>query len=107
MIGSASGESWRARSRVWEGDRRTRARRSGRDVMGVGLLEGLAGRALKWRRPPELMRRMPPLPHTVAEGASTSQGQLTMSDTETTTPQVTGLLHRPKRADARRNYEKL
>src|SRR3954454_7924273 len=58
------------------------------------------------------MRREPPLlKKTIAEGASGLQhcprnGQ--MSDITTTTErQATGLAQRPKRADARRNYEAL
>src|ERR1700710_2916034 len=58
-----------------------------------------------------MMRRKPPVSSIVAEVASTSQGNRCrrhMSDTTAPQqPQVTGLSERPKRADARRNYEKL
>src|SRR3954469_14876267 len=57
------------------------------------------------------MRRYPPVGPTVAEAPSTCAANpesCQMSDT-TTHPErhATGLAQRPKRADARRNYEKL
>src|SRR6201996_3736973 len=84
------------------------ARRCNREGMGKSFGSG-RGRLLKWSHPPgNLEGASASCEHYTEAASALSRSPTQMAATpDTTTAELTALSARPKRADARRNYDKL